>query len=141
MKHAHGQPTHLQSLPAQPMVFLAVLALGLAYGLARAWSSGGGPVLALRAALGALLIGATTFALHAGAAFLSPRAEVPEPPPLLTGFVAAVFLVLFLFQALLCRTGHHPIFRRLYVHALNGFYLGTLANRLLGKLWPRHPIS
>ncbi|MCP5552341.1 MAG: hypothetical protein H7A54_01710 [Akkermansiaceae bacterium] len=129
------------SLPAQPMVFLAVLALGLAYGLARAWSSGGGPVLALRAALGALLIGATTFALHAGAAFLSPRAEVPEPPPLLTGFVAAVFLVLFLFQALLCRTGHHPIFRRLYVHALNGFYLGTLANRLLGKLWPRHPIS
>ncbi|MEZ5431356.1 MAG: proton-conducting transporter membrane subunit [Verrucomicrobiales bacterium] len=75
------------------------------------------------------------------AAFLSPRAEVPEPPPLLTGFVAAVFLVLFVFQALLCRTGHHPIFRRLYVHALNGFYLGTLANRLLGKLWPRHPIS
>ena len=43
---------------------------------------------------------------------------------------------LFAFQCVLWRAAHHPFGRRVYVHALNGFYIGTLGNRLLDRLWP-----
>jgi NAD(P)H-quinone oxidoreductase subunit 5 len=129
------------SAPVQPWVFAVVLALALAYGLARAWSAGGGASMILRPVVAAMLVCAVTYALHAGAGFLPAETAAPETPALLAGFVAAVFVALFFFQALLWRAGHHPLGRRLYVHALNGFYLGTLANRLLGQLWPRHNLS
>ncbi len=32
--------------------------------------------------------------------------------------------------------GHHPFFQQLYVHARNGFYFNTLANRTVAALWP-----
>ncbi len=89
----------------------------------------------------AVLVCAATYALHAGSGLIPNPPNAPETPALLTGFVVAVFAVLFLFQALLWRASRHPLGRRLYVHALNGFYLGTLANRALGLLWPRHPMS
>ena len=126
--------------PSQAGVFSVVLALALAYGLARAWSAGGGAAMALRSLGAAAVVCGITFALHAGSGFLLTDNTAPETPALLTGFVAAVFIVLFLFQALLWRAGHHPLGLRLYIHALNGFYLGTLANRLLGRFWPRHPV-
>jgi len=62
-------------------------------------------------------------------------AAAPLPPHLLLA-VGAVFSGLFLFQALLWRANLHPAGRRLYVHALNGFYVGIVLNRLLGRLWP-----
>lgn len=127
--------------PVQPAVFVVVLALALAYGIARAWSAGGGAAMVLRPLGGAVLICVVTYALHAGSGYLLPRTAVPTTPGLLIGFVTAVFVALFLFQALLWRASRHPLGRRLYVHAMNGFYLGTIANRLLGHLWPRHPIS
>jgi NAD(P)H-quinone oxidoreductase subunit 5 len=129
------------SAPVQPWVFAVVLALALAYGLARAWAAGGGAAMILSPVGAALLVCAVTYALHAGSGFLLTESAASETSALLTGFVAAVFLALFLFQSLLWRAGHHPLGRRLYVHALNGFYLGTIANRLLGQLWPRHPVS
>jgi NAD(P)H-quinone oxidoreductase subunit 5 len=127
--------------PLQPWVFAVVLALALAYGLARAWSAGGGASMIFGPLGIAVLICAATYALHAGSGLLPITVAAPATPALLTGFVAAVFAMLFLFQALLWRASRHPLGRRLYVHALNGFYLGTLANRVLGLLWPRHPIS
>ena len=142
---ATGGATALHMLapaaPVQPWVFAVVLALALAYGLARAWSAGGGAAMILRPVGAAVLVCAVTYALHAGSGFLLTGVSAPETPSLLAAFVAAVFVALFIFQALLWRAGHHPLGRRLYVHALNGFYLGTIANRLLGHLWPRHPIS
>ena len=119
-------------------VFLAVLALALAYGLARAASAGGGKRLVLRAVTGAAFIAVVSLVLHGAAAWLFPDFPVSSPPGALIGFVAGVFVLLFLFQALLWRASHHEVGRRLYLHALNGFYLGTQANRLLGHLWPRH---
>jgi len=124
-----------------PFVFAAVLVLALAYGLARAWSAGGGPRGALRAVSAAALIALASLALHAGAGTLFSHLPAIRPPTALVGFSATIFLLLFVFQALLWRSGDHPLGRRLYVHALNGFYLGTYANRGLGLLWPRHTVA
>jgi NAD(P)H-quinone oxidoreductase subunit 5 len=128
------------SAPVQSMVFTVVLALALAYGLARAWSAGGGFSLVWRAVMGAAGITLASYVLHAAAGALFAPAEI-RTPGILLGFVITVFAALFIFQALLWRTAHHALGRRIYVHALNGFYLGTTANRLLGHLWPRNPVS
>ena len=142
---ATGGATALHMLapaaPVQPWVFMVVLGCALAYGLARAWSAAGSKKLIFQPVGAALLVCIATYALHAGSGFLLTNITVRGTPALLMTFVAVVFLALFIFQALLWRAGHHPLGRRLYVHALNGFYLGTIANRMLGQLWPRHPIS
>ena len=119
-----------------PGVFGVVLALALAYGIARAWSAGGARTAA-RAFVGAATIAALSLSLHAGASALYSRLPATQPAPAVLGAVGAVFMGLFLFQALLWRANLHPAGRRFYVHALNGFYVGILFNRLLGRLWPR----
>jgi NAD(P)H-quinone oxidoreductase subunit 5 len=119
-------------------IFPAVLALALAYGLARAWSAGGGLRTALRGTAVAAVIALAGLALHAGASAIFADRPTVTPSSLLVGLAAVVFTSLFFFQALLWRAGHYAIGRQLYVHALNGFYIGTCANRLLGWLWPRH---
>lgn len=118
-------------------VFSVVLAFALAYGLARIWSVGGGWHFVRRSVTAALLISAASLGLHAGAAALFPAPAPVQPPAAVVTFVGGIFAALFVFQALLWRAGHHPLGRRLYVHALNGFYVGTVANRLLLHLWPR----
>ena len=131
---APGVPLHLG-------IFGVVLALALAYGIARAWSSGGGRRTVWRAlalaAGGALL----SLSLHIGASSLFTHLPAVRPPTGLLVAVGAIFAALFFFQAMLWRANGRNYGRRLYVHALNGFYLGTLFNRLLGHLWPRHPVQ
>jgi NAD(P)H-quinone oxidoreductase subunit 5 len=122
-------------------VFALVLALALAYGLARAWSIGGGLRTGLRGVMIAAVIAAASLALHAGASALFTELPAVSPSPAVLAAVTAVFVTLFIFQALLWRAAHHDLGRRLYVHALNGFYLGTFANRFLGLLWPRQQIG
>ena len=124
--------------PLQLGVFGLVLALALAYGLARAASAGGGGATIARAAGAGLLVCLAALSLHAGAAALIPAPAKPLVPLPVLLAIGAIFTALFFFQALLWRASGHALGRRLYVHALNGFYLGTLANRLLGRLWPRH---
>ncbi len=119
-------------------VFSVVLAFALAYGMARAWSASRGWKSFLRSFLAAFAIGVASFGLHAGANSMLPLAGDVRPSLALLSFVGAIFAALFLFQALLWRAGRHPLGRSLYVHALNGFYVGTVANRLLLHLWPRH---
>jgi NAD(P)H-quinone oxidoreductase subunit 5 len=136
-----GAATGLHLLVPAPAlhfgVFSLVLSLALAYGLARAWSAGGGLPTAVRSVALAAFLAVASLGLHAGASTLFQHLPVVTPPPALLGFVAAIFTLLFVFQALLWRAGHHALGRRLYVHALNGFYVGTYANRWLGLLWPR----
>jgi NAD(P)H-quinone oxidoreductase subunit 5 len=128
------------SVPARfhPSPLLALpLGLAITYGLARQWSAAGPRnvfVLGLPVAAG---MTALAFAFHALATLL-PNGHVPVPMPrALTAFVAAVFVGLFLFQVLLWRFRTLPFGRRIYVHALNGFYVGTYANRALSRLWPK----
>ncbi len=120
-------------------LFTLILALAAAYGLARTWSAPGGrnrlKPITVTCALVLLAL-----ALHSAAKFLLPSASV-APPPVLLVALAGIFVALFVFQALLWRAAHVELGRRLYVHALNGFYVGTLANRLLSLLWPRHSVS
>ncbi len=121
-------------------VFAVVLVFALAYGLARAWSAGGGLPTALRGFGVAALIALVGIALHAGATTLFKHLPIVTPPTALLVLIGAIFTALFIFQALLWRASHYSLGRRLYVHALNGFYLGTYANRFLGLLWPKHPV-
>lgn len=128
-------------LASQPLpldVFGVVLALALAYGLARIGSAGGGlrPILrGIATAAGICLI---SLALHRSANAVFHSLPVGSPPPGLLGLVSLVFVALFFFQATLWRTGQSPLGRRFYLHALNGFYVGTSANRLLRGLWPQN---
>ena len=117
--------------------FAGVLALALAYGLARTWSAGGGWGSFARSIGAAMAFAAAGLALHVSANLLLPGLPVVSPPAALLSAVGLIFTALFLFQALLWRTGRYEIGRRIYVHALNGFYVGTLGNRLLSRLWPR----
>lgn len=123
--------------PSEFDVFSFGLALALAYGLARIWSVGGGWDFVRRSVTAALLIGLASLLLHAGANRLLPASVVVHPPSAVVALVGATFAALFVFQALLWRAGHYSLGRQLYVHALNGFYVGTVANRLLRHLWPR----
>ena len=136
-----GGATALQALaPAAPLhlgVFAVVLALALAYGLARTWSTGGGTRTSLRGIAVAATIALASLGLHAGASALFTDLPAVSPEPVVLALVGGVFVALFIFQSLLWRAAHYALGRRLYVHALNGFYLGTYANRLLGVLWPR----
>jgi NAD(P)H-quinone oxidoreductase subunit 5 len=140
-----GGATALQSLAPRASLHLGIfaitLALALAYGLARAWSTGGGLLTTVRSVAVAAAIAAASLLLHTAATALFTNLPVITPPPVLIALVGAVFLGLFLFQALLWRAAHYELGRRLYVHALNGFYIGTYANRFLGILWPRHPAA
>jgi NAD(P)H-quinone oxidoreductase subunit 5 len=124
------------STGGQSGLFTLILALALAYGFARLASTGAGIRSLLRsAALAAGLTGAA-LALHSGASALFASSPAPTAPLALTAFISTIFVALFLFQALLWRAGEYELGRRLYVHALNGFYVGTYANRFLGRLWP-----
>jgi len=140
-----GGASALQLLaPAAPLhlgVFALVLALALAYGLARTWSTGGGTRTALRGVAVAAFIAVASLGLHVGASALFTDLPAVNPNPGLLALVGAVFVALFIFQALLWRTAHYALGRRLYVHALNGFYIGTYGNRLLGILWPRRHVT
>lgn len=130
--------THLlaPSHQAYPAVFGVVLALAVAYVIARAWSAGGGPRVIARGVAVAGLVTGLSFGLHAGAALLFRQLPAGDPPRAVVIAVGAVFAALFLAQSLLWRAGRRAWSRRLYVHVLNGFYLGTFFNRLLGRLWP-----
>lgn len=131
---------HFLKIPhgAQSPVLLWILGLALAYGLARAWSAGGPGIVALAAAIS---IAGASVALHLTAGGLFHTLPHFTPPLWLVGLVGFVFTSLFAFQVILWRAAYHPLGRRLYVHALNDFYVGTLGNRLLGALWPRQPNS
>jgi NAD(P)H-quinone oxidoreductase subunit 5 len=129
----------LPKVPASSQIFGIVLALAVAYGVARAWSSGGGARTLGRSLLAGAVITGLSLGLHALASgLLTDLPQTPAPTALLVA-VALIFLGLFLFQSLLWRANRHPRGRQLYVHALNGFYIGTVFNRILGRLWPRHP--
>lgn len=120
--------------PATPAVFLVILAFSLAYGIGRAWS---GHARSLPRALAAAAgVAVAACALHLIAAGFLPLPEAPATPTWIVVLIAAAFTCLFLFQSLMWRASAHPLGRHLYIHALNGFYIGPLANRLLNRLWP-----
>ena len=130
--------TTLHLLPSSgssvPFAFHIVLALAIAYGIGRAWSAYRGSLF--RAFIAACAIAAISMLLHFAAGNILNEMPVYQAPMWLNVWVVVIFVSLFLFQSMLWRASAHPLGRKLYVHALNGFYVGTIANRLLGRLWP-----
>ena len=54
----------------------------------------------------------------------------------MTALLLALFLVMLVVQTELPVWTERPFFQSLYVHARNGFYFNTLANRLVAACWP-----
>jgi NAD(P)H-quinone oxidoreductase subunit 5 len=76
--------------------------------------------------------------------FESMLASVLPKPKLLwsemdvavAAFPFILFLAVLIFQTQLPVWSTHPLCRAFYVHARNGFYFTTLANRLVSVFWP-----
>lgn len=93
------------------------------------------------AAGGTLAAALLAFGLYEGAAwFYAPVfGDLPVPVGPLAWIAAlipvAVFLILGMLYGLLPALGRTAAGRAFYVHALHGFYLGAIADRLVEQLW------
>jgi NAD(P)H-quinone oxidoreductase subunit 5 len=121
------------------VLLIAVFIMAMSHLLWTLWSSSMRQRLILRGI--GLVVAATAacFALHAGFEHLLST-SVPAYAPLRSGvehavmiLVALLFLAVLVFQSQLPAWASRPAFQRLYVHASNGFYLGTLFNRITQK--------
>jgi NAD(P)H-quinone oxidoreductase subunit 5 len=128
---------HILSLPLHggSLVMGLLLASSLAYALARHWSvaRGAGALVGLVMAAGFALIAG---GLHLLSERLLPEVHVASASPVVAATASLALLGLFFVQALLWRSPTSPFGRALYVHALNGFYVGALTTRLLDRCWP-----
>jgi NAD(P)H-quinone oxidoreductase subunit 5 len=122
------------------LLLIAVFIIAIAHLLWTLWSSSMRQRLILRGLGIAAAATAACFALHVGFEHLL-AACVPAYAPMRSGMeyavmvlVALLFLAVLVFQSQLPSWAARPAFQRLYVHASNGFYLGTLFNRLTQKL-------
>lgn len=122
------------------LVLASVFMMALAFMLWNLWSTRFPSRLATWGILAATLIACTWFTAHHAALFVlsdalpaySPTRN-PAELAVMVGIVA-LFMAVLLFQAGLPSLAHRPAFRRLYVHAANGFYVGTLAHRFTRRL-------
>ena len=128
-----------QSNPGHVLLIL-VFVMAMAHLLWTLWSSSMRQKLLLQ---GLGIVTAATFAcflLHEGFGHLLAPC-LPEYAPARTtteyvvmAFIALLFLAVLIFQSQLPSWASKPFFARLYVHASNGFYVGTVFNRITQKL-------
>jgi NAD(P)H-quinone oxidoreductase subunit 5 len=125
-----------------PFTLVAVLVLGLAVLMANAADRG--PLLPMvgRAALAAGLVTVTYVVLQAGAVALT-AGTLPAPAALGSGLdlvmVALVvlgFAVTAIIQLTLPFRPESQRWQAWHAHVANGFYVNTIANRLVIGLWP-----
>jgi NAD(P)H-quinone oxidoreductase subunit 5 len=93
------------------------------------------------------LIAAGYFVLQAGAMRLVagavPTGDGTHGPltPVIAVMAVLAFALVMIFQSTFARPGSGPKAQALYVHVNNGFYVNTLANRLVLKLWPTRAVD
>lgn len=135
------------SFAADPGVLLlgAIFMMGLAYLFWNLWATSHEPALLGWGGLLGLAAAAAYFGLHAGfhrlLAGVVP-AYAPERSAMeygVIGLIGVLFLGVLVFQSQLPALSGNALVRRLYVHAFRGFYLGTWANRVTGKLFGGAP--
>lgn len=130
----------VQSEPGQ-FVLVGIFMMALAHQLWTLWSSSMRQKLLLWGLLTAGATAAVYFTLHAG--FTQLLAEsLPHYERLRSSMEDAVmvcvgllFLAVLVLQSQLPLWAGRPAFARFYVHASNGFYLGTLINRITQKIF------
>ncbi len=132
--------------PRTPGEWLAGSLLLLALGrlLAASWSSGvarpiGAALVLLLAALGCGLQQWVTVFFADIPGWADLRAAAPAGPA--AWFLAIGFPVVLLLIECQRQPGARRNWRRLQIHARNGWYCHTLANRSVKALWPVSPIS
>ncbi len=120
----------------------AVFLMSLTYLLWSLWGHSLTPRLVASGLLLAATVSAAYFALHLGfkailaSALPSTVVHHPEGHSALLVAMVALFGALLVLQSQLPQWTSRPWFRTLYVHARNGFYINTLANRAIQTLWP-----
>lgn len=129
---------HLQSDPGH-LLLIAVFVMALAHMLWTLWSSSMMKKLLLWGLLITCAATSVAFALHNGfEQFLA--SSLPDYSPLRSGveytvmaIVGLLFLAVLILQSQLPLWATRPAFAKFYVHASNGFYLGTILGRLVQK--------
>ncbi len=128
----------------EPALFTlgCTFAMALAYALWNLWSQSFDLKLA---AVGVIFSGgivAVYFSLHKVFAQLVGKNEWVNsqlnswPGMILMATLLGLFLLVLVVQTELPAWTNRPFFRAIYVHARNGFYFNTLANRLIAAVWP-----
>ena len=127
------------------ILFDAVLMMSLTYLLWSLWGKSLTPRLIATGLLLASAVSAGYFALHLGckallASALPHSAIYPSAGRPMESALPALLVLLFgallTLQSQLPQWTSRPWCRTLYVHARNGFYFNTIANRAIQALWP-----
>ncbi len=119
--------------PEQP-VLTGIFTLALAQLF---WTSWTAPRTFARLPFGLLLGVAFTVAYFlAGFAASHVLAPLQRDNPVVTAALLCMFCVVAVMQTQLPRAAQVPWLGRMYVHARNGFYFNTLANRITMAIWP-----
>ncbi len=133
----------------QPGVFAlgTIMLLGLTHLIAQSIDERPNTVVIIRTLALAALVATGWFALQAGIARVMattlPATAPPSGPLILVIALLVVlgFAAVTILQSTFARANTTPRVRALYVHVSNGFYVNTIANRLVLRLWPtRTPI-
>jgi NAD(P)H-quinone oxidoreductase subunit 5 len=117
-------------------------AMALAYALWNLWSQSLNLKLAAFGGIFGSVIVAAYFALHKIFGQLIGHNQWvnsqlnSRPGIALIATLLALFLLVLIVQTELPAWTNRPFFRAIYVHARNGFYFNTLANRLVAAVWP-----
>ena len=128
----------------EPALFVlgCTFAMALAYTLWNLWShSLSVPLATFGVVCGSGLL-AVYFSLHKIAVALLGadawiNAELNSWPGMaLIAMLLALFLLVLVIQTELPQWTNRPFFQAVYVHARNGFYFNTLANRVVASVWP-----
>jgi NAD(P)H-quinone oxidoreductase subunit 5 len=124
------------------LVLSCAFAMALAYVLWNLW----GRLFSLTLAVfGVLFVGGIVtifFALHELFARLLDQPEWVNsqlqslPGAVVMAMLLGLFLLVLVLQTELPQWANRPFIQALYVHARNGFYFNTLANRIVAALWP-----
>ena len=128
----------LQNDPGH-LLLVTVFIMAMAHLLWTLWSSSMRQRLILRGVSIVTLATASSFALHAAfehalsgsVSMYAPTRSYAEQVIMI--MIGLLFLAVLVFQSQLPAWAARPAFVRLYVHASNGFYLGTLFNRVTRK--------
>lgn len=117
-----------------------ILSIALAQLLWHWWSTSSGVIGVLSGLAVATGVGLLSVVLHEGTRHLLGDSVAPAPTFTMAWPIALLTALSFLLLAL--RAFLPPTWastaagRTLFVHAYNGFYVNTLANRLIAALWP-----
>jgi NAD(P)H-quinone oxidoreductase subunit 5 len=128
----------------EPALFVlgCTFAMALAYTLWNLWSQSFNFKLATFGGIFGGVVVAVYFALHKVFArligqneWINSQLNTPLGMVLISTLLL-LFLVVLVVQTELPAWTNRPFFQAIYVHARNGFYFNTLANRLVATIWP-----